>query len=730
MGEMNPLYNSVYDPPPDMLPPSYNQAHLYPLRVEPYPGRDYQQGPSQTSFPADHTDIGSFQQPEWTNITFSDRGPRLYQDTGRWKHVFVILTVQMLVTFSFAALFTFVHDAKYFVQSNPWIYYTSYPAFVLALVFPRCCDGSRRKYPCNLVVLLFLSLSMMYMLGMIAAFHDTDIVIIAVGITAVVFFTVVLFTLQSKFAVSSCWGVLFACLAALICFGFLYIFIHHKILSLVFASLGALLFIFFLVVETHFLLGKKELALSSKEYIFEQSAYKCPARERPAVSGAARERRRARERPARERAARERAARERPARTPPLALKQTLTGSRLSTVQLVKFLHIIPDTEVSTMGEMNPLYNSVYDPPPDILPPSYNQAHLYPLRVEPYPGRDYQQGPSQTSFPADHTEVKPYPEGSCQKRPAQSGFPADPNALVCTIHRWNPILRAPVRKNQHSRACLLTPMVFVILTVQMLVTFSFAALFTFVHDAKYFVQSNPWIYYTSYPAFVVALVFPRCCDGSRRKYPCNLVVLSKFPVSSLWGVLFASLTGLMIFAFLCIFLSYMILSLVFASLGALLFIFFLMVETQLLLGKEELALSPKEYVFGALNLYQDNILLYIIGYAFIFALRGKRISDLESNAEDVSQRLANLDATCESLKKDNKQLKPKLCDLEGRSRRQNLRIVGLPESVEGPRPTVCETLPSPRSWIVPIAALCLNRVRTSGRVLSSSDSTAFRPRTS
>lgn len=41
-----------------------------------------------------------------------------------------------------------------------------------------------------------LTLSMSYMVGMIASFHDTDSVIMAVGITAVVCFTVVIFSLQ------------------------------------------------------------------------------------------------------------------------------------------------------------------------------------------------------------------------------------------------------------------------------------------------------------------------------------------------------------------------------------------------------------------------------------------------------------------------------------------------------------------------------------------------------
>lgn len=84
--------------------------------------------------------------------------------------------------------------------------------------------------------------------------------------------------------------------------------------------------------------------------------------------------------------------------------------------------------------------------------------------------------------------------------------------------------------------------------------------------------------------------------------------------------------------------------------------------------------------FDTLDTKLDKIQADVSGH-------GQRISDLESNAEDVSLRLEQLEATCATLQEDNKSLKSKLSDLEGRSRRQNLRIVGLPESVEGPRPT-------------------------------------------
>lgn len=119
-----------------------------------------------------------------------------------------------------------------------------------------------------------LTLSMSYMVGMIASFHETDSVIMAVGITAIVCFTVVIFSLQvctcrslplvymssaliilqyvnnhrlfffqqTKYDFTSCYGVLFVCLIVLIVFGFLCIFIRDKILHIVYAGLGALLF--------------------------------------------------------------------------------------------------------------------------------------------------------------------------------------------------------------------------------------------------------------------------------------------------------------------------------------------------------------------------------------------------------------------------------------------------------------------------------------------------------
>ncbi|KAM8734623.1 glutamate receptor, ionotropic, N-methyl D-aspartate-associated protein 1b (glutamate binding) [Acanthopagrus schlegelii] len=184
------------------------------------------------------------------------------------RKVFLVLTAQLMVTFAFVAVFTFVDQVKQFVMVNTWMYLVSYGIFFVSVCVISCCGNVRRRHPWNLVALSILTLSMSYMVGMIASFHDTESVVMAVGITAVVCFAVVIFSLQTKCDFTSCHGVLFVCLIVLIFFSILCIIIRDRILHIVYAGLGAMLFTCFLAVDTQLLLGNKELSLSPEEYVF------------------------------------------------------------------------------------------------------------------------------------------------------------------------------------------------------------------------------------------------------------------------------------------------------------------------------------------------------------------------------------------------------------------------------------------------------------------------------
>lgn len=73
--------------------------------------------------------------------------------------VFLVLTVQLVVTFSVVALFTFEHNIKLFVRQNSWTYYVSYIIFLVPLIAISCCGEFRRKHPWNLVALVTTAMS-------------------------------------------------------------------------------------------------------------------------------------------------------------------------------------------------------------------------------------------------------------------------------------------------------------------------------------------------------------------------------------------------------------------------------------------------------------------------------------------------------------------------------------------------------------------------------------------
>ncbi|XP_040288361.1 protein lifeguard 1 [Bufo bufo] len=258
-------------------PPAYNQG---PYPGAPYPGQPYQQPPyGPGGYPSEHSDFGS----PIHSTTYHEEGLPSYSDNqdfpiSRWddknirrafiRKVFLVLTAQLLVTFAFVAVFTFVEGVRVYVKRNTWTYYLSYAIFFVSLITLSCCGDFRRRHPWNLVALSILTLSLSYMVGMIASFYDTDAVIMAMGITVAVCFTVVLFSMQTKYDFTSCMGVLMVSLVVLIIFSILCIFIRNKILEIVYASLGALLFTCFLAVDTQMILGNKQLSLSPEEYVF------------------------------------------------------------------------------------------------------------------------------------------------------------------------------------------------------------------------------------------------------------------------------------------------------------------------------------------------------------------------------------------------------------------------------------------------------------------------------
>ena len=81
------------------------------------------------------------------------------------------------------------------------------------------------------------------------------------------------------------------------------------------------------------------------------------------------------------------------------------------------------------------------------------------------------------------------------------------------------------------------------------------------------------------------------------------------------GMLYVFLIMLIFFGIMAAIMQSNVLNILYACLGALLFSFYIVFDTQLMIGgNHKLAISPEEYIFAALNLYLDviNLFMYLL----------------------------------------------------------------------------------------------------------------------
>ncbi|XP_072359929.1 protein lifeguard 1 [Scyliorhinus torazame] len=184
------------------------------------------------------------------------------------RKVFLILGIQLLLTFGIVCVFTYSSDIKNFAHANSAFFYSSFGIFIVVLVALNCCGDIRRKYPWNLLFMAVLTLSLSYMVGVIASTYNTASVMIALGSTVAVCLAVILFASQTRFDFTLCYGFLLVASIILFMFGFFSIFFYDRILQIVYGSLGAMIFSIFLAADIQLILAKHRYSLSPEEYIF------------------------------------------------------------------------------------------------------------------------------------------------------------------------------------------------------------------------------------------------------------------------------------------------------------------------------------------------------------------------------------------------------------------------------------------------------------------------------
>lgn len=187
---------------------------------------------------------------------------------GFIRKVYAIVSLQLLVTFSFIITFVMVQPIATFFAVNYWMLYVFlFGTFIIMMVL-ACCESVSRKHPLNLILLSAFTIMESVLVACISTAYKTDTLLIAVGITAVIVIALTLFAFQTKIDFTGAGVYLFVFALILMLFGIVSIFMRSKILSILYASLGAGLFSMYLIFDTQLMLGgKHKYSISPEDYV-------------------------------------------------------------------------------------------------------------------------------------------------------------------------------------------------------------------------------------------------------------------------------------------------------------------------------------------------------------------------------------------------------------------------------------------------------------------------------
>ncbi|XP_035797506.1 protein lifeguard 1 isoform X1 [Amphiprion ocellaris] len=223
----------------------------------------YQPSAGYESFRDINPEAASDTTPFMSSSSFDDKTVR----RGFIRKVFSILILQLLFTFSLVCVFTFSTLVKEEVQTNLWAYLSSFIIFIVVTITLSFCKSFSRRHPWNIVSLVVITLSLSYMVGTIASFHDTTAVVITMGETLVISVTIVAFSAQTLYDFTICYGVLLIMFLDVIMFGFFCTFYYLYIAKVAYGCLGALLYSLFLMIDCQLMMGLMSYRPNPEEYI-------------------------------------------------------------------------------------------------------------------------------------------------------------------------------------------------------------------------------------------------------------------------------------------------------------------------------------------------------------------------------------------------------------------------------------------------------------------------------
>lgn len=187
---------------------------------------------------------------------------------GFVRKVFGLLTMQLALTAAITAAFVLSNSVKMFVAANSWVLITSVIASFALILTMSFWEAGRRRHPTNIILLFLFTLCEGILVGAVSATYDTNVVLMAAGVTTAVVAGLTLFAMQTKHDFTTAGGCLMSLLFTLLAVSLMQFFLRLPWLHLAISAGGAALFSVYLVFDIQLMMGSGAVAISPDEYVF------------------------------------------------------------------------------------------------------------------------------------------------------------------------------------------------------------------------------------------------------------------------------------------------------------------------------------------------------------------------------------------------------------------------------------------------------------------------------
>ncbi|XP_063709315.1 protein lifeguard 1-like [Culicoides brevitarsis] len=185
------------------------------------------------------------------------------------RRVYGILTTQLLITMLVVYWLLKSFDATLWIREHLWVVYLSiFLTFALMLVL-ACCPHIGRSFPCNFLLLGLITACKCLLITVICWYYRFDDILLAMGVTLVVFVVLTLFAVQTRYDLTLHASFLLIFFLLLAICGIVGIFFENHFFHVVYASLVVLGVAMAIVIDTQLMLiGKHSQSFEPEDYVF------------------------------------------------------------------------------------------------------------------------------------------------------------------------------------------------------------------------------------------------------------------------------------------------------------------------------------------------------------------------------------------------------------------------------------------------------------------------------